>query len=178
MIFGMSISTFTLLHVIMSLVGIAAGGIVVSGMLASKKLEGWTALFLATTVLTSATGFMFSRDHILPSHVVGVISLVVLALAIFALYFRKLASHWRWIYRSGGGSGPLPECVRCGFPGVFEIAGIDCTGADAIRTALRSRSDRSARRICRTDYPGSEIVSSSTRLARAVDIVAVAAKDA
>jgi hypothetical protein len=98
MILGMSISTFTLVHVALSLVGIFAGLVVLFGMLNSKKLDGWTALFLATTVLTSVTGFPFPRDHILPSHIVGIISLVVLAIAIFALYARHLVGSWRWIY--------------------------------------------------------------------------------
>jgi hypothetical protein len=98
MILGMSTSTFTLFHVILSLVGIFAGLVVVFGMFGSKRSPGWTALFLATTVLTSVTGFFFPRDHILPSHVVGVVSLVVLAVAIFALYSRRLAGFWRWIY--------------------------------------------------------------------------------
>src|SRR6202165_4969546 len=98
MILGMSTSTFTLVHVVLSLVGIFAGLVVVFGMFSSKSLEGWTALFLATTVLTSATGFFFPRDHILPSHIVGIISLVVLAIAILALYARHLAGPWRWIY--------------------------------------------------------------------------------
>ncbi len=101
MILGMSTSTFTLVHVVLSLVGIFAGFVVLFGMIGSKKLDGWTALFLATTVLTSVTGFPFPRDHILPSHIVGVISLVVLAMAIFALYSRHLAGPWRWIYVVG-----------------------------------------------------------------------------
>jgi uncharacterized membrane protein SirB2 len=70
-------------------------------MFSSKRLDGWTALFLSTTVLTSVTGFPFPRDHVLPSHIVGVISLVVLAIAIFARYFRQLAGPWRWIYVVG-----------------------------------------------------------------------------
>jgi hypothetical protein len=94
----MSTSTFTLVHVALSLVGIFTGLVVLFGMLSSKTLGGWTALFLATTVLTSVTGFPFPRDHILPSHIVGVISLVVLAIAIFALYYRHLAGAWRGIY--------------------------------------------------------------------------------
>ena len=101
MILGMSTSTYTMVHVILSLVGIFAGLVVVFGMLSSKTLEGWTALFLATTVLTSATGFPFPRDHILPSHIVGVLSLIVLAIAIYALYSRHLAGSWRWIYIVG-----------------------------------------------------------------------------
>ena len=98
MILGMSTSTFTLVHVVLSLVEIVAGLIVVFRMFASKKLDGWTALFLATTVLTSVTGFFFPFDHILPSHIVGIVSLVVLAIAILALYALRLAGAWRWIY--------------------------------------------------------------------------------
>lgn len=101
MILGMSTSTFTLLHVILSLIGIFAGAVALIGMFSSKKLEGWTALFLATTVLTNVTGFFFPSDKILPSHIVGVISLVLLAAAIFALYFLHLAGSWRWIYVVG-----------------------------------------------------------------------------
>ena len=98
MILGMSTSTFTVFHVVLSLVGILAGLVVLFGMFGSKRLSGWTALFLATTVLTSVTGYFFPRDHILPSHIVGAVSLVVLAIAIFALYSRHLAGAWRWIY--------------------------------------------------------------------------------
>jgi hypothetical protein len=98
MILGMSTSTFTLLHVGLSLVGIIAGLIVLAGMFGSRKLEGWTAIFLGTTVLTSASGFLFPRDQILPSHVVGILSLITLAVAVYALYFRQLAARWRWIY--------------------------------------------------------------------------------
>jgi hypothetical protein len=98
MILGMSLPTFTLLHVVISLVAIAAGVVVVLGMLGSNRLAGWTVLFLATTVLTSATGFLFPFTRLLPSHMVGIISLVVLAVAIVALYVRRLAGAWRWIY--------------------------------------------------------------------------------
>ena len=98
MILGMSISTFTLMHVILSLIGIFSGAIVLFGMFSSKKLDGWTALFLATTVLTSVTGFFFPFDKILPSHIVGVISLLVLAVAILALYVYRLVGAWRRIY--------------------------------------------------------------------------------
>lgn len=101
MILGMSVSTFTLVHVVLSLVGIFAGLLVLFVMLGSKRLEGWTALFLATTVLTSVTGFFFPTDQVLPSHIVGVISLVFLAAAILALYVYHLARSWRWIYVVG-----------------------------------------------------------------------------
>ena len=98
MILGMSISTFTVVHVIISLIGIVSGIVVVFGMFGANRLTGWTALFLATTVLTSVTGFFFPLDHLLPSHIVGILSLVVLAVAILALYAYHLAGSWRWIY--------------------------------------------------------------------------------
>jgi hypothetical protein len=98
MILGMSLSTFTLVHVMISLVGIGSGLIVLFGMLSGKRPDGWTALFLTTTVLTSATGFLFPFDHLLPSHKVGIISLVMLAVAILARYGLHLAGAWRSIY--------------------------------------------------------------------------------
>jgi hypothetical protein len=98
MILGMSVETFTLVHVVLSLIGILAGLIVVFGMFGSKLPGGWTWLFLATTILTSVTGYFFPRDHILPSHIVGAISLVLLALAVFALSSKRLAGSWRWIF--------------------------------------------------------------------------------
>jgi hypothetical protein len=101
MILGMSTSTFTLVHVALSLVGILFGAIVVFGMLSAKRPDGWTALFLATTVLTSVTGFLFPSDHLLPSHIVGIISLVALVIAIVALYVYRLAASWRWMYVTG-----------------------------------------------------------------------------
>jgi uncharacterized membrane protein SirB2 len=87
--------------VILSLIGIFAGLVVLAGMFGSKKLDGWTALFLATTVLTSVTGFFFPADKLLPSHIVGILSLVVLAVTLVALYGYRLAGSWRWIYVSG-----------------------------------------------------------------------------
>jgi len=98
MVLGMSLATFTLLHVVISLVGVAAGLIAMVGLLTSNPLRGWTALFLATTILTSVTGFFFPVEKLLPSHIIGIISLVLLAIACLALYGRKLAGSWRWIY--------------------------------------------------------------------------------
>ncbi len=98
MVLGMSLASFTLLHVVISLIGVAAGLIAMAGMLASKPLPGWTALFLATTILTGVTGFLFPVEKLLPSHVIGMLSLVLLAIACVALYGRKLLGAWRWIY--------------------------------------------------------------------------------
>jgi hypothetical protein len=96
MILGMSPLLF--LHVVLSLIGIAAGIVVLYGLLTGKPHGGWTALFLVTTVLTSVTGFPLPATQILPSHIVGVLSLVLLAVAIAALYVYRLAGAWRWIY--------------------------------------------------------------------------------
>jgi hypothetical protein len=98
MILGMTTSTFTLVHVLISLVGIASGLVVVCGLLTGKRLDGWTALFLATTAATSVTGFGFPFDHLLPSHKVGIISLVVLVVAIMARYAFHLTGAWRRTY--------------------------------------------------------------------------------
>jgi hypothetical protein len=98
MMLGMSLATFTLFHVILSLVGIAAGLVVLHGMLAGKRLENWTIVFLATTVATSVTGFMFPFHQLLASHKVGILSLIVLAIAIPARYTFHLAGRWRTTY--------------------------------------------------------------------------------
>ena len=101
MILGMSLSTFVLVHVIISLIGIGAGFIVMFGMLGSNRMPGWTAIFLLFTILTSATGFLIPpllSEKLLPSHMVGILSLVLLAIACFALYGQKLSGAWRWIY--------------------------------------------------------------------------------
>src|SRR5262245_22685317 len=101
MILGLSPSTFTLVHVVFSLIGIVSGLVVFAGMFGSKKLPGWTVLFLATTVLTSVTGFLFPFSNFGAAHVVGVISLVALGAAILALYVGRLAGFWRWTYVAG-----------------------------------------------------------------------------
>jgi hypothetical protein len=94
-------SAFTTLHVIISLIALAAGFVVMFGMVAGRRLPGWTAAFLATIVLTSVTGFMFPLTVIGPPHIFGAVSLVVLAFAIYALYARRLAGQWRPVYVSG-----------------------------------------------------------------------------
>ena len=101
MILGMSLSTFVLVHVIITLVGIATGFVVMFGMLGSNRMPGWTAIFLLLTILTSATGFLIPplvSEKLLPSHIIGALSLLLLAIACFALYGQKLSGSWRWIY--------------------------------------------------------------------------------
>lgn len=98
MVLGMSLSTFTFLHVIISLIGIGSGLIVLYGLLNGKRMNGGTAIFLLFTVLTSVTGFLFPFEHLLPSHKVGIISLVLLAIAIAARYLFHMAGSWRSTY--------------------------------------------------------------------------------
>lgn len=98
MILGMSTSTYTFMHVLISLVGIGSGFVVMFGLLAAKKLENWTLLFLITTAVTSLTGFAFPNEHITPGIVIGVLSLVVLAVATVARYGMHMNGAWRSIY--------------------------------------------------------------------------------
>jgi hypothetical protein len=95
------ITTFTLIHVVLSLVGIIAGLIVAGGLVAGKRLDGWTGVFLVSTVLTNVSGFGFRFVSLLPSHIIGVLSLVVLAIVLVARYLKHLAGVWRGVYVVG-----------------------------------------------------------------------------
>jgi hypothetical protein len=97
----MSLATYTALHVAISLVAIVTGFIVVLGMRRAQRLPGWTAVFLVTTFLTSASGFGFPFSGVLPSHVFGVLTLAAMAVFVPGLYLFHLAGHWRWIYVVG-----------------------------------------------------------------------------
>ena len=90
--------TFTLVHVVLSLVGIFSGLIVLSGLLRAHPMNGWTLLFLVTTVATSVTGFFFPFKGITPAIILGILSMIVLILAIAARYALHLTGAWRWVY--------------------------------------------------------------------------------
>ena len=98
MVLGLSIPTFTTVHVVISLIGIVSGLVVLFGLFKSQSMPGMTAIFLFTTILTNATGFMFPFDKLLPSHIIAILSLVLLAVACIALYGMKLSGAWRAIY--------------------------------------------------------------------------------
>ena len=98
MILGMSLSTFTAVHVIISLIAILSGLFVMFGLLGSNRKPSLTATFLLFTILTSATGFLFPFDKLLPSHMIGIVSLLLLGIACIALYVMKLSGAWRCIY--------------------------------------------------------------------------------
>ena len=94
----MILRIYTIIHTLISLMGIFTGFVVLFGLLAGKRLDGWTRWFLITTVLTSVTGFFFPFHGFTPAITLGIMSLIVLAVAIFARYPRQLAGAWRWIY--------------------------------------------------------------------------------
>jgi hypothetical protein len=98
MILGLSTAAFTTLHVIISLVGIFSGLVVLLGMCNGRRLPRWTATFLLTTIATSVTGFLFHSTSFGPPHLIGALSLVILAIALLALYGKHLSDAWRWIY--------------------------------------------------------------------------------
>ena len=98
MILGMSTATFTLLHVLISLVGIASGLVVMYGFLTANRMDRWTILFIATTTLTSLSGFLFPNEHITPGIVVGILSMVFLAIAVGARYGLRMRGVWRPIF--------------------------------------------------------------------------------
>ncbi|HSY55545.1 MAG TPA: hypothetical protein VK834_03780 [Bradyrhizobium sp.] len=98
MMLGLSLSAVTTLHVVISLIGIVSGLVVLFGLFKSQSIPGMTAIFLITTILTNATGFMFPFDKLLPSHIIAILSLVLLAIACVALYGMNLSGAWRAIY--------------------------------------------------------------------------------
>jgi len=98
MILGLSLAQFTFLHVALSLIGIGAGFFVMFGLLKSIELRLLTALFFLSTIGTSLTGFLFPNKTVTPGIVLGVLSMIVLILALFAQYGKKLAGVWRGVY--------------------------------------------------------------------------------
>jgi hypothetical protein len=96
-----SITTFTLIHVLLSLVGIVAGLVVAGGLGAGRRPARWALVFLVTTIAANITGFGFPFTTLLPSHYVAIISLVVLAAVVVAHYGKHFAGRWRATYAIG-----------------------------------------------------------------------------
>jgi hypothetical protein len=107
-----SITTFTLLHVLVSVVGIVAGLVVAGGLVSGRRLAGWTGLFLVTTVLTNASGFAFPFVRFMPSYAIGALSLVVLLVVAVARYTKHLSGRWRTVYVVGSVAARLPSGTR------------------------------------------------------------------
>jgi hypothetical protein len=94
----MILTIFTLFHVLISLLGIGSGVVLMYGFLSSRRLDGWTAIYLVSTAATSITGFLFPVQHFMPSHAVGILSLIVLAIAALARYRFQMAGGWKRTY--------------------------------------------------------------------------------
>src|SRR5438046_8986938 len=101
MILGLSITTYTLLHTVLSLLGIVAGLVVAGALASGTRLDRWAAVFVVTTVLANASGFGFPFVKLLPSHIVGAVSLMVLAAVIVAASVQRLAGAWSRTYAVG-----------------------------------------------------------------------------
>ncbi len=155
MILGMSVQAFTALHVAISLIGLLSGVIVVLGMLNDNRLPRWTALFVITTIATSATGFLFHSTSFGPPQVVGVISLIVLLGTVGALYVYHLSGRWRSVYVVTAVLALYLERLRGRRAGVSEDSCAACARTDGLRAALPRgasgspgavRADRNSRR--------------------------------
>src|SRR5882762_3290654 len=97
----MILQTYTIIHTLISLVAIFTGFVVLFGFLSGKRLDGWTKWFLIAAVATTVTGFFFPFHGFTPAIGLGLISLPVLALTIYARYPKNLTGAWRWIYVVG-----------------------------------------------------------------------------
>jgi hypothetical protein len=161
---GMSLETFTLFHVALSLVGIGSGLVVIFGLLAGKRLDGWTALFLSTTVATSLTGFGFPFDHLLPSHKVG-----------YPVSARPRVGDRRALFLSPRGSlaarlrglsvrSPLLQRVRRGRAGVLEGAGLEGAGSASDRSAVCGGAGRGPGRLCHAWSAGHASLAPRSRI--------------
>jgi uncharacterized membrane protein SirB2 len=98
MTWGLPTHLFLQIHVALSLIGIVAGLVVLYGLLAGRAFGGWTALFLLTTILTNVTGFPLPPFGLDPPRMVGILSLILLAIAVGAYYVFHLSGAWRWVY--------------------------------------------------------------------------------
>jgi hypothetical protein len=144
MTWGIPTDILLQIHIIISLVGILSGFLVLYGLLTGRPFGGWTALFLATTVLTSVTGFALPPFGFDPARAVGVISLVLLTIAVAALYAFRLAGAWRWMY--------IGSAVAALYLNVF------VAGANPIRAPVSHRSARRAHGLRRARCSGNDQV--------------------
>jgi hypothetical protein len=158
MILGMSEATYTFSHVLISLIGIGSGLIVMFGFLTGKRFDGLTVVFLLTTVLTSVTGFGFPFDHLLPSHKDGILSLLVLAVAIPARYVFHLAGSWRWIYVIGASIALYLNVFVLIVQALPQGTGPQSTSSDAVRASIFGRAALRSFAFRRADdFSGEEV---------------------
>ena len=145
----MILQIYTIIHTIISLIGIFTGLVALGGLLAGKRLDGWTKWFLITTTLTSVTGFFFPFHGFTPAIGVGIISCIVLAIAIYARYPRRLAGAWRWIYVITATIALYLNCFVAGGDGVSKSACVARARAHADRATFSAHSACRPRDFCR-----------------------------
>jgi hypothetical protein len=98
---AMPMTTFTTIHVLLSLMGVVSGLVVLFGLITANAMSRWTLLFLVTTLATSVTGFFFPFHGFTPALGVGTLSVFILIAAIGARYRFRLMDGWRWVYVVG-----------------------------------------------------------------------------
>ena len=151
---ALHVALTTLFHVLLSLAGIFSGFVVVFGLLKARNLKGWTTIFLWTTVATSVTGFLFPVHKLLPSHILGILSLIALAIAIVALYRRNLAGGVAANLRGQFGAGSVLECLRARGAALPEGSRAKSTRADTVGSSVQAGTTRcpgvvrGSRRVC------------------------------
>jgi hypothetical protein len=92
------LTAYTIVHVLISLVALFTGWVVVAGLLRGRHIPGWTSWFLIASATTSVTGFFFPATRLMPSHILGILTLLASCPAMYALYSRSLAGGWRKAY--------------------------------------------------------------------------------
>jgi len=161
MIFGLSIQTFTFIHVIISLLAIASGILVLIGMLRSNQMPGWTAFFMLTTVLTSVTGFLFPIRGLTPAIGTGIVSLILLALALYGHYSKHLSGALAMDLRDHCRRLAVSQCVGADCAIIPENSVPHAAGADPVRAAIPDCPGDRFVRLCRTWHSRGHQVSSS-----------------
>ena len=162
MIFGMSLATYTMLHVAISLIGIFSGFIVLIGLLTKKRMNGWTAVFLTSTVVTSVTAFGFPFTHLLPSHKLAIISLVVLAIAILARYAFHMAGAWRDTYVITGMIALYLNVFVLVVQSFEKVPALKALAPTQSRAALRGDATGGAYGVRAADYSGGREIRTRT----------------
>ena len=168
-------STLVLIHVIISLIAIVTGLVVMFGMLSSDRKPGLTAIFLVTTILTSATGFIippFLFDKFLPSHAFGILSLILLAIACFALYSQNLSGKWRWVYVLTALISLYLNTFVLVIQSFLKIPALmrDCARQSAIGTGVRRGSTYRAGVLRLHDVPRGQAIPSGLTRTRSLPI--------
>ena len=144
---SIGLQIYTIIHVVLSLAGIGSGFVVFYGLLTDKRLEAWTGFFLVTTVTTSGTGFFFPVDRFLPSHALGITSLLVLAVATAALPPRP-GGGMALAVRGRRRRSPVSERVRADRPVVWKGTGLEGPAAQQSGIRTTHGADALHRRGC------------------------------